>query len=167
MVQYTWREQKGMATAFEDYEISEQYKNLAVKIAQKRNDLRWLVDNDHFDDIVFVISYAPKKNKSSTFADTRKVKGSYKAFCPYALIVTIYEPVASMLSDNQIKILLYHELLHIGHNGECYILQEHDVQDFYRLLKKYGVDWSRPGNDNVPDILQPDDEDDDEDEDEG
>jgi hypothetical protein len=68
--------------------------------------------------------------------------------------VTVYDPCVSILTENQFKILLYHELKHIGTTTEGDLkINDHDVKDFYIILKKYGIDWNRHDVD-VPDILQ-------------
>jgi len=53
------------------------------------------------------------------------------------------------MNDEQLKILMLHELMHIGieinEKGEIkkYIVP-HSVQDFEYILDKYGLNWSRP-----------------------
>ena len=51
------------------------------------------------------------------------------------------------MSDEQMEILLYHELLHVGMDdtGEevKYIVNPHDVEDFRAVIDRYGIDWAK------------------------
>ena len=49
-------------------------------------------------------------------------------------------------TDAEMDVLLFHELLHVGMNdkGE-YRINPHNVDDFYVILKKYGLEWSSGG----------------------
>ena len=59
------------------------------------------------------------------------------------------------MSENQLKILLYHELLHVGINDKTlepkYICNPHDIEDFAEILDTFGVHWAEIGAD-VPKI---------------
>ena len=49
-------------------------------------------------------------------------------------------------TDEQLEILLLHELLHIGiqwdGNEETYSIIPHDVEDFRAIIERYGIGWS-------------------------
>ena len=61
--------------------------------------------------------------------------------------VSNYCPNVSGMSDEQMEILLYHELLHVGMDdtGEevKYIVNPHDVEDFRAVIDRYGIDWAK------------------------
>lgn len=38
--------------------------------------------------------------------------------------------------------LIYHELLHIGIDGEKYSVIPHDLEDFKAVIDRYGAHWS-------------------------
>ena len=57
-----------------------------------------------------------------------------------------------MLNENQHKILMYHELQHIGIGEKGHKIETHDIEDFSNILHKYGLDWNSYDK-NVPDIL--------------
>lgn len=51
------------------------------------------------------------------------------------------------MTEKQLEILLFHELLHIGiepadDGGENYSIIPHDMEDFKIVIDKYGTDWS-------------------------
>ncbi len=85
------------------------------------------------------------KDNMIVFADCEKVKPKLKQFIDYDFIITFYE-AARDISENAKKILMYHELRHIGIKEKVdgdlsfYIVQ-HTVQEFREIIDKYGLDW--------------------------
>jgi hypothetical protein len=55
-------------------------------------------------------------------------------------------PNVDGMTERQLEILMYHELLHVGmtEDGEDvkYIVNPHDVEEFRTIIDKYGIDWS-------------------------
>ena len=47
------------------------------------------------------------------------------------------------MDDEQMRILLFHELLHIGvkDDGGTFVRQ-HDVEDFAEIINRFGTDWN-------------------------
>ena len=80
------------------------------------------------------------------FADIKPVSEQYKALCEFDYIITIYTPCAAILSDYQFRILLEHELRHVniknGPKGIVFGTIGHDIEDFYPIIDRYGIDWS-------------------------
>ena len=137
-----------------DYEPAPDIMELAEKIIMRKSDIKWILDDDYFHLIGFVRSHISKTNSPDVPADCRKVPNPFRAFVPYDIIITVYEPCANLLSENQFKILLYHELKHIGTTQEQNLkVNDHDTKDFYVILKNYGIDWQRYDS-QVPDILK-------------
>lgn len=92
--------------------------------------------------IVFVESSESKKgNDKIVFADCRVVNKYYKWCCPYDFMITVYNPNVVNLDDKQIRILLEHELLHCGYKSGVAYIVPHDIEDFYQIIKKYGIGW--------------------------
>lgn len=136
---------------FTDSEVSNELRELALKIIQKMPDLTLIPENEIR--IGYVLSYKEKKKDGKTiFADCRKVTAPFDAFLPFDFLITFYEPNVILLTNNQKKIVMYHELSHIGINEKGYTLEDHDVEDFLKILDKYGSRWNSSGAD-VPDIL--------------
>ena len=65
---------------------------------------------------------------------------------PYA--IALYWQRCDYMSERQLAILLFHEMMHIPEIGDK--LVDHDVQDFMRILR-LDLDWQQPGRD-VPDV---------------
>ncbi len=102
--------------------------------------------------IGYVISQEKKQGEKIVYADCRKVQEAYRAYLPYDFIITFYERNTGFLNDNQLKILMFHELKHIGMGPKGLKISPHDIEDFSDILDKYGLDWNNFGKE-LPDIL--------------
>ena len=80
------------------------------------------------------------------YADICTVPDKYKALAEFDYIITVYENNAAMLSENGIRILLEHELRHIcikiTAKGIVFSLIGHDIEEFYAIIDKYGMEWN-------------------------
>jgi len=133
-----------------DYKLDGRLKHLAKQILNKMPELFDIRDVVGIENIGFVRCFKNKNyGKKIKYAECRKVKSSYKAFIPYDYIITFYDYNTSLLSQNQKKLLMYHELKHIDSTGG---IIPHDVEDFSDILKNFGIDWAKQGA-TVPDIL--------------
>jgi hypothetical protein len=101
----------------------------------------------------YVVSHENKSGEKIVYGDCRKIKEVYKAYLPYDFIITFYDCHTNMLNENQMKVLMLHELGHIEYGTRGWKLRPHDVEDFKQILRKYGLDWSTLDNRDVPDIL--------------
>lgn len=81
------------------------------------------------------------------FADIRAVPDQYKVLCDMDYIITVYTRNTFLLTDEQFKILLEHELRHIDiRNTKKGIVMGtvgHDFEDFYAIVDRYGMEWSK------------------------
>lgn len=88
-----------------------------------------------------------KSNRREVYGQCEKVPDRYRWIIPYDFTITLFEPNIERLDDEQIRILLLHELMHIGidvdGNEETYYVVAHDVEDFRDIIDKYGMDWSQ------------------------
>lgn len=86
-----------------------------------------------------------KKNYKVILGDCRKVNAQYEWCCKYDFMITLYEPNISQLDDEQIEILLYHELQHVGimndGNEPKYYVVPHDIEEFWTIINTYGLTW--------------------------
>ncbi len=132
-----------------NYEIYEPYGELGAKVIQNEKSLKWIAQADIR--IGFLKSFKEKKNKGKpVYGECVKVNELYAPFCPYDFLIVFYEMNILGLSDAQLYVLMYHELLHIGLNekdGEpVYRIVPHDIEEFREIADRYGLDWERPGN---------------------
>lgn len=97
----------------------------------------------------FISSTIEKKigKTKMVLGECKKVQELYSLFCPFDFLIIIYEPNCEGLTEDQMKILIWHELNHIGidEDGETYI-NPHDVEEFDDIIKAHGIHWT----DNVP-----------------
>lgn len=81
-------------------------------------------------------------NGKTIFAECSKVTEKYDWCCPYDFTITVYEPNVSRFSDEQMRILLEHELMHIGVDEKRMYIVPHDAEEFTEIIRKYRIDWS-------------------------
>jgi predicted metallopeptidase len=124
-------------------------KELSIRDAEPNKDLRKLADQiiNKFPEFNFIseydikIGYVLSQEKPAgskiKYADCEKVKLKHQAWLPYDFIITFYEPNTELLSENQKKILMLHELKHIGIGEKGLKLEDHDIEDFKDILKQY------------------------------
>lgn len=91
------------------------------------------------------------KKAKTVFADITKI--SDKLFAvnkeyfignkPYKYILQIYENHVENFTDEQLIVVIYHELLHISEEGN---LRSHDFEDFYGVIDKVkNTRWANDG----------------------
>ena len=89
-----------------------------------------------------------EKKKSGRFVlgECIRVKDLYRPFVPHDFLIVIYRRNTIALTEKQMEILMYHELLHIGIDeaGEelKYVVNPHDLEEFRAVADRYGVDWA-------------------------
>lgn len=102
----------------------------------------------------YVRSYERKtKDGKPVYADCRKVNVVYGAYLPFDFIITFYEPNIGHLTENQLKILMWHELKHIGIGDRGFIVEPHDIEDFFAITDAHSTRWDDYGQE-VIDILR-------------
>ncbi len=134
-----------------EYEVSPEIQQLGEQVIAGMPELSHI---PAFDIRVgFVLSYKSKKQDGKiTAADCRKVETVYQAYLPFDFIVTFYWPNMAYMTDNQKKVLMLHELKHIGIGPKGLRIEPHDIEEFESLITRYGLRWNAFGND-VVDIL--------------
>lgn len=122
------------------YEIDLYLQELGEKVISEKEDVEHLVDCR----IKYLMSDKKKmSNRKVVYADCEKVKDKFKALIGVDFIITFYEPNIDGLSQEQMEILMWHELKHIGfENDKCFIIP-HDIEDFANIIEQYGIDWNR------------------------
>ena len=89
---------------------------------------------------------AKTHGRKLVFGQCEKIPDKYKWSVPYDFTITVFEPNAERFTDEQLRILLLHELMHIGvekdGNEEVYSIVQHDIEDFRSIIDRYGLDWS-------------------------
>jgi predicted metallopeptidase len=133
-----------------DVEPCKDLRKLGQKIIKAFDEFSFIREYDI--KIGYLISYERKAGEKIVYADCRKVQEVFKAYLPFDFIITFYDRNIGHLSEKQVKILMLHELRHIGLGMKGYKLRPHDIEDFKDILEPYGLDWDQMGKE-VPDIL--------------
>ena len=85
------------------------------------------------------------RNGRAVLGQCEKVPDRYKWAMPFDFFITFYEPNCERLTDAQRRVLMLHELMHVGvdvdGNEESYRVVPHDVEDFRKIIEEYGMDW--------------------------
>jgi DNA-binding Lrp family transcriptional regulator len=134
-----------------DAETAEDIRELAEQIIKRIPELSIITDFNI--KVGYVRSFERKiKDGQVVFGECRKVSKTYGAYLPYDFIITLYEPNIALLTDNQIKILLWHELKHIGIGDRGFMVNPHEIEDFLSITDAHGTRWNHYGQE-VIDIL--------------
>lgn len=126
--------------------INDNYRLIAEQLINLEPELSYIKESSV--QITYLESNQPKKADKDkvVLGECEKVADKNRWAITSDFTITLYEPNLYGLSDEQIKIVLFHELLHIGiqwgDNGECYYVRKHDLEDFKVIIDKYGTNWS-------------------------
>lgn len=117
------------------------YSEIGTELICQKPELAYLKDADIT--IAFLSSEHRKKSKNKiVHAVCEKVGEKYKWGIPADFTITVFEPNVEKFNEEQIKILLFHELLHIGKVNDAWTVVPHDLEDFKLIIDKYGTNWS-------------------------
>ena len=127
--------------------INERYAEIGAELIQEEDAL---VDIANSRATIIYLSSEHKKNSKGkvTHAECEKISDKYKWGIPCDFTITVFEPNIEGFTDEQIKILLFHELLHVGvefnqDGSETYSIRPHDLEDFKEIINRYGTEWSK------------------------
>lgn len=122
------------------YLANDEYKELASEIIQE--------EFTHILEAGFSVGFLcsdqeKKKGYKRTLGDCAIVPERWKPFIPYDFVITIYEPNCVGLSDDQLRTLFRHELMHVGINekGKPFVAP-HDIEDFWKIIEEKGLHWA-------------------------
>lgn len=124
--------------------LSEEYTELAADLIETVPEL------EHLRGAEVTIGYlwSDRKKKShgmTVYGECEKVPDKLKWCVPFDFLVVIYDQNCADMSEEKLKILLIHELMHVGieekENAPRYYIRPHDTQDFRQILETYGYGW--------------------------
>lgn len=126
-------------------QINEAYAEIAASLIREDPALEYIRNSDVT--IVYLSSDREKKSKGRfIFGECEKVPEKWKWSVPCDFTITVFEPNVERFSDEQLRILILHELLHIGiekdGNEEKHYIVPHDIEDFRIILERYGMEWN-------------------------
>lgn len=124
--------------------ISDYYTKLAKQVLDENEELNYI--SELGITIIYLVSDQEKKSKGKVvLGQCEKVADKYKWGIPCDFTITLFDPNLRYLTEEQIKRVLFHELLHVGinKNGSLYV-KPHDLEDFKLIIDKFGTDWAKP-----------------------
>ena len=125
--------------------INEEYAEVGAKLIKEEKALIDIANSQAT--INFLSSEHAKKGRDKVIhAQCEKVAEKYKWGIPCDFTITVFEPNVEGFTPEQIKILLFHELLHVGiefcNDGtENYYIKPHDLEDFKLIIDRFGTEW--------------------------
>ena len=122
--------------------INEEYQIIAQELIDERPELRAIRESGV--QILLLSSEAVKrKNDKIVHGQCEKIPTKYKWGIPCDFTITLFDRNNVDFSEEQMRILIFHELLHVGIEGDHYYVKPHDLEDFKTIIDLYGTDWSR------------------------
>ena len=127
-------------------EVSEEFAEIGARVIQEEESL---VDiRNSLATIVYLTSEQRKMSKGKKVcAQCERVPDKYKWSIPADYTITVFLPNIEGFSEEQKRILIFHELLHIDidfdqDGNDIYSVKPHDYEDFKEIIDRFGTDWS-------------------------
>lgn len=126
--------------------INEKYAGIAANLIETEPLLSHIRAAE--PDIIYLSSDNKKTScGKAILGECEKTSSKNKWAIPADFQIIIYEPNIEGMTEEQIEILIYHELLHIGitNNGgtPSYFINQHDVTEFKDIIDRFGTEWSK------------------------
>ena len=127
-------------------QLNEHYAEIAQDLINTEDVLSYIRDAQV--SIVYLSSEFKKmENGRKVCAVCEKVDEKFKWSIPADYTITVFEPNVAGMNEDQIRILLFHELLHIhidyADGEEKYSINGHDIEDFRYIIDRFGSDWDK------------------------
>lgn len=125
--------------------VNEEYAVIGRNLIENEEVLEYIKDSEAT--IIYLSSEQAKtQNGKIIFAQCEKVAEKYKWGIPCDFTITVFEPNCEDLTPDQLRILIFHELLHIGidfnsSGQEVFKINPHDLEDFKYIIDRFGTDW--------------------------
>lgn len=118
---------------------NEEYAEIGSRLIEEMEELAPIRESGLT--IIYLSSEHEKKSGGKiVHGQCEHVPEKYRWGIPCDYTITLFEPNNAGMSEKQIEILIFHELLHVDPEGKgC---RPHDLEDFKTIIEKYGVDWA-------------------------
>lgn len=127
--------------------LNERYAEIGAELIDSEQSLSYISDSEVT--ICYLSSPAKKTSNSKVvYGQCERVADKNKWAIPCDFTITVFEPNVEGFSDEQLKVLIFHELKHIGiekrdDGTEKYSIVPHDLEDFREVIDRFGVDWDK------------------------
>ena len=127
-------------------QISEEYAQIGQDLIDTEPSLKYIRESQAT--IVYLASELEKKSGGKIVCgECEKVPQKWKWSVPCDFTITIYGPNVERFTDEQMRILIFHELLHVcimkDGNEERYSVNPHDIEDFNEIIDRFGLEWGQ------------------------
>lgn len=133
----------------EHRQINDNFKDIAEQLINTEPALKYIKDSRVR--IAYLESDSSKKagGDKVVHGECEKVAPKNQWAIHADFTITLYVNNNIGMSEEQIKILLFHELLHVGvevkeDGDEAYSIVPHDLEDFKYIIDRFGTDWAGP-----------------------
>jgi hypothetical protein len=126
--------------------MNEYYQQIAKELIDVRPELEAIRESD-VQIVLLSSDHKPKKGGKLVFGQCEKIANKYKWAIPADFTITVFDPNCDDFTEEQLSILIFHELLHVGvelgDDGEWkYSIIPHDLEDFKAIVDEYGTSWA-------------------------
>lgn len=132
----------------EHRQINKNYEEIAQELIDNEPELAYIKDSRV--KIAFLESDQSKKADKDklVLGECEKVAAKNKWAINYDFTITLFRNNLIGLTLDQIRIVLFHELLHVGietgaDGDEIYSVVKHDLEDFKTIIDRFGTDWAK------------------------
>ena len=126
--------------------INQNFALIAQDLIDNEPELAY-IKNSHVQ-IAYLESDSTKKDRDTlVHAECEKIAAKNRWAINYDFTITLFVNNNIGMTEEQIRIMLFHELLHIGvepgpDGDEIYTIRNHDLEDFKVIINRYGTDWA-------------------------
>lgn len=128
--------------------INKNYEAIANELIENEPELAYIKDSRV--KITYLESDQCKKSGKDkvVYGECEKVQAKNKWAITCDFTITIFKNNCVGMDAEQMKMLLFHELLHVGievgpDEDEIYSIVPHDLEDFKVIIDKYGTEWAK------------------------
>lgn len=130
--------------------INKEYEAIAEDLIRTEQALAYIKNSNVR--IAYLQSDQLKKNGQDrvVHGECEKVQAKNQWAINYDFTITLFYNNNLGMTPEQIRVLLFHELLHVGiekqpDGTESYSIVKHDLEDFKYIVDRYGVNWNERG----------------------
>lgn len=124
--------------------LSDEYTQIGQDLIDKEPELSYIRESE----VVILFLSSPHKKTNAgrlVYAQCEKVPDKYRWAVPCDFTITVFNGAVVEFTEEQKRILMFHELLHVGVRSddtkENYYVRPHNLEDFKLIIDRYGVDW--------------------------
>ena len=137
----------------EHRQINDNFKAIGEDLINTEPELRYIKDSRVR--IIYLESDSTKKSGADVLVhgECEKIAAKNKWAIPADFTITLFVKNNVGMREDQIRTLIFHELLHIGitpgaDGDEIYSVRDHDLEDFKVIIDRYGTDWASTKKEN-------------------